>query len=137
MMKFFLVVLTLLILSPQSHAHGEDELGPHKGYIKMPGSFHTELVPFKKNKMKVYLLDIDWKNPSVNRSQVQMTYNKSQADCKSEKNYFMCSFDKSIDLNKNGELKVLAERENKKGAEVIYILPLKLEKMNDSHSMHH
>lgn len=138
MTKFFLIIFSLLIVSHKIYAHGEDKLGPHKGYIKMPGAFHTELVPFEKYKVKVYLLDIHWKNATVKKSKIQLTYNdKFQADCESEKNYFICSFDKAIDLNKKGELKVLAEREGQKGVEVIYSLPFKLEKINDSHSSHH
>jgi hypothetical protein len=54
-------------------AHGEDKAGPNGGFIRMPGAFHTELVPSGKDKLKVYLLDIQWKNPSLKNSSNLLT----------------------------------------------------------------
>ncbi len=58
---FFAIVTTL---SLNVFAHGEDKPGPHGGFIRMPGAFHTEVVKEKEG-YRVYLLDINWKNPSV------------------------------------------------------------------------
>ena len=55
-----LIFSTLTVLSVNLFAHGEDKPGPHGGYIRMPGSFHTEVVKEKAG-YRVYLLDINWK----------------------------------------------------------------------------
>lgn len=147
-MKKILVVLSLFILnSSRSHAHGEDKMGPNGGFVRMPGAYHTELVPSGKNKLKVYLLDVEWKNPSILRSKLEVTYNENiKAKCEVKTNYYECAFPKSVNLTKKGELKVIAEREGQAGAEVSYPLPLKLEKATAppametekvDHSKHH
>ena len=126
--KTVFLSLVSIFLTSQSGAHGEDKFGPHKGYVRMPGAFHTELVLNGKNKLKVYLLDIDWKNPTVEKSSLDITYNgQTKGECKPQKDYFSCEFPKSIDLRKNGELKVVAVRGDQKGADAMYPLPLKLE----------
>lgn len=119
-------------------AHGEDKEGPHKGFIRMPGAFHTELVLDGKNKVIVYLLDLQWKNPSVKNSSLIMYLNdKIKANCEKKRNFFVCTFPKDVDLLKKGILKVTAVREDQKGMEVTYRLPLKLEVVNDEHSETH
>lgn len=125
-----LVSILLLIVSQLAFAHGEDKAGPHAGFIRMPGAFHTELVLSGKHELKVYLLDIDWKNPSVVKSNLQIIHNdKDKALCQIHEDYYTCKFSDSVNLTKKGELKVLAEREEQKGAEVSYQLPLKLTKL--------
>lgn len=138
-MKKIISILSLgLIISSLAYAHGEDKPGPNGGFIRMPGAFHTELVPMGKNILKVFLLDINWKNPSVTKSSLQITHNgKSKADCKIQEKYYQCAFSKSVDLTKKGELKVSAQREEQKGAEVTYSLPLKIEVIDDGHGGHH
>lgn len=121
-------------------AHGEDKFGPHKGFVRMPGAFHTEIVLNGKNKLKVYLLDIEWKNPTIEKSSLEVTYNDQiKATCKSEKDFYSCSFPKSVNLTQKGELKVLASRKDQKGNIALYPLPLKLEsvKVDNSHNGHH
>jgi len=148
MKKNTIFVLLVLLVSQYASAHGEDKYGPHKGFVRMPGAFHTELVLDGQNQLKVYLLDIEWKNPSVKKSQVQVKYNnKTDAKCdvqsKESDSYFLCVFPAKVDLNKKGELKVIAVREEQKGAEAIYKLPLKLEistpspDQHSGHSGHH
>ena len=119
-----------MILSPTlAFAHGENKPGPHGGFVRMPGAFHTEISVDGKNKLKVYLLDLEWKNPSVNKSSVQITHNnKTKANCLARDKYFECNFSKNIDLTKTGELRLNAVREEQKGNEVTYELPLKLDK---------
>lgn len=135
-----LFVATLILKINFAFAHGEDKPGPHGGFIRMPGAFHTEVVPLGKTTIKVFLLDIEWKKPSINNSELQVTLNnksKTKAQCSINDNYYLCSFPKSVDLTKNGELKVLPQRDGQKGAEVSYILPLKLEIIDDGHGDHH
>lgn len=121
-----------LFVSSFAFGHGEDKLGPHKGFVRMPGAYHTEIVPDGKNKLKVFLLDIHWKNPSVVKSKLEIKYNdKVDAKCKIQDNFYVCVFPKSVDLTKAGELIVTAEREEQKGQEVLYQLPLKLEQAQE------
>lgn len=137
-MKKIISILSLgLTVSSLAFAHGEDKLGPNGGFIRMPGAFHTELVPTGNNTFKIFLLDINWKNPLVTKSSLQITHNgKSKAECKIQENYYQCAFSKIVDLTKKGELKVLAQREEQKGVEVSYQLPLKIEIIDDGHGGH-
>lgn len=138
----FLFALTLLSLTGSwVNAHGEDKPGPNKGFIKMPGAFHTELVPEGKNQLKVYLLDMNWKNPTVADSSLQVTHKlagKSTAlECQPTTDHYLCLLVKGINLKK-GQLEVLAQRDKQKGNTVIYDLPFKLEaKKDEGHSHHH
>lgn len=128
-MKKLIVLIVALFVTNTGFAHGEDKAGPNGGFVRMPGAFHTEILPVGKNKIKVYLLDIDWKNPSTTKSKVEMTYNgKVKATCETKEKFYLCSFPKTVNLTKKGEIKILAEREEKIGAEVSYELPLKLHK---------
>ncbi|MFZ3231520.1 MAG: hypothetical protein WA160_15035 [Pseudobdellovibrio sp.] len=129
-MKNVILMLSVLFINTVAFAHGEDKLGPNGGYVRMPGAFHTELVPVNSNKFKVYLLDIEWKNPTLTGAKVDI-YLKGKpmkkATCEIKENYFLCNFPSKINMTKKGELKVIAEREGKIGAEVTYHLPFKLE----------
>lgn len=137
MYRIFIVIFALLT-SNASFGHGEDKLGPNGGYVRMPGAFHTELVPLNKNSLKVYLLDIQWKNPSVTNSKLIITYNKkSKAKCEVKENYYLCVLPNNADLTKNGELNVMAERDEQKGMDVYYRLPLKLEIADDGLNSRH
>lgn len=131
-------VLIMTMITTQADAHGENRLGPNGGYVRMPGPFHTELVPSENNSFKVYLLDMEWKNPSIKDSRVTVSFHskeKSTAQCKVEKNFYICSFDPKVDLTKKGELIVQAKREGQVGNEVKYLVPLALERPM-SHSKH-
>jgi hypothetical protein len=142
-----LILLIALFFNPNSVlAHGEDQLGPHKGFIRMPGAFHTEVVLDGSQTIKVYLLDLEWKNPLVEKSSVQVSYldekkMSESALCKAKKDFFLCSFSRKVNLKKNGTLKVIALRKDQVGQEAIYDLPLKLltplESPSVDHSKHH
>jgi len=139
-MKAVLLGTIIGILPAALAAHGEDKLGPHKGYIRMPGGFHTE-VKIQKNELIVYLLDIDWKNPTTKNSSVQVDYTnddkKSSLTCEPKKSDFSCPLPESF-TSKKGRLSVTAIREGMKGAVAEYVLPLKLFKaVEDSHPNHH
>ncbi len=130
-MNQLLKFLFVFFLAFNAYSHGEDKSGPHQGFVRMPGAFHIEVVPISKNKIKIYLLDIDWKNPSVKRSSMEVTLKTGKdyrATCKVIKKYFECAFLESINLKDTGQLIVLATREGRKGSEALYSLPLKLEK---------
>jgi hypothetical protein len=140
-MKQTILILaaTLTLITQQALAHGEDKPGPHGGFIRMPGAFHTEVAPTASNKLKVFLLDIQWKNPSVDKSSLVVTYKAkttAQAKCAINEDHYVCEFPKNIDLKKKGTLLVEAQRENQKGNTVSYDLPLKLEVIDDGHGEH-
>lgn len=120
----------ILLTCTICQAHGENVYGPNGGFVRMPGAFHTELVPVSKTQLKVFLLDIGWKNPTVKKSKIKVSLlskANSQADCKITSNYFLCTFPNTVDLTAKGTLKVLAVRDRQKGMEVLYNLPLHLE----------
>ncbi len=127
MQKIWVTILLLLALSNFALAHGEDKHGPNGGYIRMPGAFHTEVVPDKIGTLRVYLLDIQFENPSVKDSELKafITKNKKKKElkCVVVDNYFLCTGAKSI---KSGELVLMPKREGVQGIEAKYKLPLKL-----------
>lgn len=141
MKTLFLTAMMFMGLGSQmALAHGEDKPGPNGGFIRMPGAFHTEVVPTGSNSLKVYLLDIEWKNPSVKGASVLVTHKGTRTtkkECTLESNYYVCQFPKNIDLKKKGELLIEAQRESQKGNVVSYELPLKLQVVDDGHGGHH
>ena len=92
MKMLFMIIFGTLLFSATAFSMGDDKPGPNGGYIKMPGTYHVELVD-KGNKMEVYLLDLSMKNPTVENSSVSLKFvntNSIEINCKSEKNYFVC-----------------------------------------------
>ncbi len=133
-----LLLLVITLAGVLALAHGEDKAGPHGGFIRMPGGFHTELILEEKNLLKVYLLDMQWQNPTVEKSALSVNYNDvSTAKCSAQIDFYQCTFPKSVDLTKKGKLKVVAARQQQKGIEVFYPLPLKLEVIDDGHGGKH
>ena len=136
-----LIFSSLFLNSHGAFAHGVDKPGPHGGFIRMPGAFHTEVLPQGKNKLKIYLLDINWKAPSLSQSSLEVTLEdgnlKNKAQCHTKDDYYLCSFQNTVDLTQKGNLKVLAQRENQKGEEDSYELPFKLKKIDNGHEGRH
>lgn len=130
MKKYYLPFLSIFMTSLYSltcYSHGEDKPGPHQGHIRMPGAFHTELVITSEQKIKVYLLDINWQNPTVKNSSIQVLYKAKRpekAKCNVTSDHFACEFSKNVNLTKKGTLNIEAEREGNKGSTAIYELPL-------------
>jgi len=141
-MKSLLFGLLVLVAPRVLFAHGEDSLGPNGGFIRMPGGFHTELK-LDKGKLSIYLLDINWKNPTVMNSNVQVEYvldkNSRSLECKAKEQHFVCSLPKDIKGDR-GVITVSANREGMAGAIARYELPLRLRKQVesevDAHSKH-
>lgn len=122
------LVTSLFLGKAVAFAHGENKPGPHGGEIRMPGAFHTEVVLVTANKLKIYLLDINWKNSTVTNSSVDANFSghhKSQAVCEKDKDAFLCSFDESVNLKHQGTLVIKAIHNNQKGNAVEYKTPLK------------
>jgi hypothetical protein len=140
-MTRYLIVLLFFMISftfTYAFSHGEDKPGPHGGFIKMPGAFHTEIVVAAKNSVKIYLLDINWKNPSVAKSKLETRWNDGElAKCSIEKKkYYLCAFASPADLTQPGKMTVKAERAGQSGALVTYDFPLKLGAGASEHSGH-
>lgn len=123
-MKNYLLALAVLTTT-QSWSHGEDKPGPHGGTIAMPGAFHAEAVYIKEQQIKIYLLDMEWKNPTITDSSVALTYGPETAKCISKKDHFVCDFSKTVNLSKAGTLTVVATRKKQIGNSFTYTLPLK------------
>lgn len=154
--KSFRFAIILVFLGGNVFAHGEDKLGPNKGFIRMPGPFHIEAVPvFKKSsneeieKINFYLLDINWKNPSVKDSKMKVKYFVKEKEateliCQKYDSFYQCNIPANIKVS-SGTISVSAEREGIKGILVTYKIPFKLQNSeslnpagnNDAHSGHH
>ncbi|MBC7539333.1 MAG: hypothetical protein H7281_10970 [Bacteriovorax sp.] len=143
MKKLFLIcslIITTTTTSTNAFAHGEDKYGPNKGYIRMPGSFHTELVLQKDGSYFIYLLDLQNKNPAVKDSSVEMKIISSDIKnltCMPMSDFFHCQGEK-LNLDK-GKISLKAKRLGVEAREAIYELPLslkKIEKLNSSMEGH-
>ena len=138
--KFLALFLTIFLSSSQTVlAHGEDRPGPNGGFIRMPGAFHQEVVQVAKDQLKIYLLDINFKNPSSKNSNVEARLNANvSANCLAKDNsFFVCKFPDGSDLSKFGQrLTIKARRDGLVGNEIMYELPLKFDTKSDRHSTH-
>lgn len=133
-----LISIFLLILATNAFAHGENKLGPHNGYIRMPGAFHTELAPAENNAFSVYLMDVNNKQPTTKNSSVVFEYKNDERilfECKSADDHYSCNTDKKIDLGK-GQIILKAIREGRKGKDAVYELPLSLDISKNVHNGH-
>jgi len=113
-------------------AHGEDKAGPHGGFVRMPGAYHTEVVPAGKAQAKVYLLDMQWKNPTTKKSSVEAALKQEAAatsplSCRAQGDFFMCNFPEGTDLTAKGTLVITSTRAEQKGNQAVYDLPMKLQ----------
>jgi hypothetical protein len=145
MLKFLkpMTIGTMVLMSGVfAWGHGEDKPGPNGGYIQMPGAFHTELVPVSDKMLKIYLLDMEWKNPTITDSAVELRHSLGKrslnAACKADKDHFVCEFPTAVDMKK-GMLEIKPQRMKAKGNLASYKLPLTFPKpaANDEHSGHH
>ncbi|MNK07873.1 hypothetical protein D3C87_257950 [compost metagenome] len=143
MKKQLLLIATLAGLSSQAFAHGEDAPGPHGGHIRMPGAFHTELsLDEKTQDLHVYLIDMEFKNPTVKESKLEAVAKRGKSSVKftcsvMDGNHFHCVPEKKYPLK--GEIILNATRENAVGNEAVYKLPLmkfKGGKKSEGHQHH-
>jgi len=108
-------------------AHGEDKPGPHGGIVRMPGALHTEVVASGAQAFNVYLLDINFKEPTTDRSSLKVTLKKGDQSesipCAASGEFFRCTSN-SADALSAGELIVEANRNGVQGVPISYPLPL-------------
>ena len=135
------LAISVYLFGSVSHvlAHGEDKPGPHGGVIRMPGAFHTEIVTIGDHAIELYLLDINWKDPTVKDSTLTVThlFNEKQNElkCTVNEKHFLCRSE-SFPLNL-GSLSVKARRLGVEGVEVKYPLPLKIDAVEHGHKGMH
>lgn len=127
-MKKILLSVIITLSTMQVLAHGEDKPGPHGGHIKMPANFHTEVIADKDGSFHIYLLDLQFQNPTVKDSEIK-AYVKSGKKKTNLKctvmgtNHFHCKGAKPI---KTGSLILKVKREGTwAGMDAKYDLPLK------------
>lgn len=117
---------SLLLVAHFAFAHGGDKPGPHGGFVEMPGAFHTEVVPEEGGSFKVYLIDINFQNPSIQDSTVEAWIEsgkkRTSLNCVSQEDYFQCRSNGK--LVKGKKLVVKAKRQQMQGNEAVYKLPL-------------
>lgn len=139
--SLILFLATFLVFISDALSHGEDKYGPNKGFIQMPGAYHTELLPVSAQEVQVRLLDMNWKNPVTQKSSVSLVIpskKNAEINCEAQKKeYFKCRLPAGFDLKKPGKLVVRSSRDGQKETDAVYELPLKLSTPNDSHQGHH
>lgn len=120
-------LFSLMLISISLWAHGMNEEGPHQGEIRMIGTFHTELVLLKKE-IRIYLLDISFKNPTTINSSVELSLtNKTEKQiklsCTKKKEYFSCPLNtKPVDIK---SVDIKATRMDNSPKEIArYLFPL-------------
>lgn len=129
-----IILILLTALSLQVYAHGEDKHGPNGGYIRMPANFHTEVLKISDKKIHVFLLDIQFKNPTVVNSDVSASHyvghTENKMNCRpKKKKYFECLSKTEL---KEGSLKISARRNDKTSYDAFYPLPLRLEEKSNT-----
>lgn len=127
-MKQLFISLITALLAIQVLAHGEDKPGPHGGHIKMPANFHTEVITDKDGSFHIYLLDLQFQNPTVKDSEIKAYVKSGKKKIKltcnvMATNHFHCTGSKPI---KTGSLILKAKREGTwAGMDAKYDLPFK------------
>ena len=134
------ILLLSLLFPALTFAHGEDKPGPNQGYLQMPGGFHTELVLDQDRSAHIYLLNMEFKNPTAKDSSVELTYKNGKKNIPFKctvmgGDHFHCVTSEKYSMKK-GTLVVKAIREKAVGNEATYKLPLKLSS-GSGHEMHH
>lgn len=118
--------LTLLAVGAGAWAHGENHPGPHGGVIRMPGAFHTEFVQDKGPEFRIYLLDMQFRNPVTEDSRVEglvkrpgMEKTERQLSCQPRKTFFLCRVH-GAPLEAGEEILLRSRRKGQEGGTVTY-----------------
>jgi hypothetical protein len=124
--NIYKIILGMAFFVPTvAFGHGFDKPGPHGGAIQMPGAFHTEVVDKKNNSLEIFLLDMNFQNPSVKNSSLKVFTiakgRKTDFECAMDTEKYVCKGN----LPKTGKLHVIAQREKMQGNEAIYDIPVK------------
>lgn len=123
-----LILFLVMILSTATvvFAHGGGAPGPHGGAIQMPANFHTEVVAEDGGSFRIYLLDMEFKNPVTKNSGVEVDVVKGKKqttlECVVVGDGFQCKAPKPVT---SGILTIKAMRDGSMATmEAKYELPL-------------
>jgi hypothetical protein len=126
---YFTVAFTAVFVPSVVFAHGEDKPGPHGGVIRMPGALHTEVVELTSDSVAVYLLDMNFEEPTVEDSSVKAVVSQDgkerELECKAEEDRFLCKVPSGTTLS-HGSLVLEATRKGVRGVPTSYPLPCRL-----------
>lgn len=99
--------------------------GPHKGSLVSAGGFQMEILWESDSSVKIYLLDADYKNETVQNSEVgvfiQSGNTESELSCQTVENYFECK--QGSKKFKKGQLSISAKRNGTQAQEVKVKVP--------------
>lgn len=124
-----IIPIVILFISLSLFAMGGNKLGPNGGFIKMPGSYHVELVD-KGETYQVFLLDMSMKNATTENSSLNINYSRilnQKINCTPMQNFFSCKKSNS-GLRNYTEIAIESVRNKVKGSVTRYKIPLELEK---------
>jgi len=126
-MSFLIICILQSAGAELALAHGEDKPGPHGGIIRMPASYHSEIVPRTDSSFQVYLLDIQFKNPLVDESSVRAVVkhegSKVELSCLVQEDHFVCETTGDTKLQ-SGILALVTIRQGVTGSNQFFELPL-------------
>lgn len=105
------------------------EFGEHQGKLVTTGNYSLEVVWGADSSVKIYLLDAEFKNQTVQNSEVgvfiQSGNTESEMSCQSvENSYFECK--QSGKKFKKGELAIASKRNGAQGQEVKMKVPFEM-----------
>lgn len=105
--------VALFNFGTHAFAHGENKPGPHGGVIRMPSSFHVEVVSGDSDRLTIYLLDDEFRNPVTRKSSVKVHHVKGKERtalvCEAVRAAFLCGIPAGVSLL-SGKLEIEAAR---------------------------
>ena len=121
----FVTLLLGALLSTSAFAHGMNKPGPNKGYIRMPGTYHVELVS-EQNTLKVYFLDMAFKPLPLEKATAKVVLKglkEAPVECSKGAAFFTCDT-KEANMNKYKEILVVSSKGGEREVTSTYKLPL-------------
>lgn len=121
----FVTILLTTLISSGAFAHGMNKPGPNKGYVRMPGTYHIELVA-AKNILKVYILDMTFKPLPMTKATAAITLKglkEEKIECTKGTEFFLCDT-KDTNMKKYKEILVESSKAGERVATSTYKLPL-------------
>lgn len=112
-------------MSSNTFAHGMNKPGPNNGYIRMPSTYHIELLP-DKNILKIYFLDISFKSLPMASASVKVSLKGLLTDvlvCTKGVAFFSCNT-KEFSMAKYSEILIESSKAGEKSVISTYKLPL-------------
>lgn len=121
------IMMSLFGLAPAAWAHGENKPGPQGGYIRMPGAYHVELIPYQNQGFKVRLLDLQFRPAPLKGAKLRLVWQQGKQQqvlrCGVHPDHFYCEGPEGKRPNR-GRLILSSEHLGRKGLDVTYLLPL-------------